>query len=112
MRVEPGVQRVHDRADDWHADMAFNHFGGVRQHDGHDVALSDPEGAQGVAQLACPAVRLRPGATNAPMQHGEPLGIHLGRAPHEVHWCQRRIVGAVLGEICLVDAHDVSCSQS
>ena len=91
--LQAGVQGVQHGAGHRDAVVALEHLGDVGQEDGDGVAAPDPGTQKPVGQLAAPVPEGPPRHPLPPVDHGNALGPHAGRALEEADRTEGRVVG-------------------
>ena len=80
IRVEAGVDRVHDPAAGRHPVMAFHHFRGVKRHNRNRIPFANANRVQARCQLPATAKDLCPSVTALAMDHTNTVRENIGGA--------------------------------
>ena len=102
LRVEARVQRVEDRARHGYAEMALEHFRGIREHRSDRVADADSPTRERGSEPPAARIGLGPRGAARSVNDREMSGIDVGGALDESQRRQGRVVGRVLVETALV----------
>ena len=97
-RVEHGIQRRHRV-------VRLDHLRSIGQHGADRGATRHPEGPQRRRQSRRAFARVAPAVAAPAMNHRGQIAEHLGAALHEAHRRERHVVGGVLVQVLVVNAH-------
>ena len=102
LRVESRVQRVEDRARHRNAEVALEHFRGIREHRRHGIADAYPPARERGGEPPAARIGLGPRAAARPVDDRGAVWIDVSGALDESQRREGRVVRRVLAEIELV----------